>query len=280
MLRTVIILALSGLPFLANADDCAFRADRSVDIDAGGLTGLKLDTGAGDLTVEGMPNLNRIEVRGKACASEQAALAGLQIEQRRDGASAIVATRIPDQGSSWSLFGNHYAYIDVTVRMPAQLALTLRDSSGDLEIGGVSGTVHLTDSSGDIRLHDLGGAVEISDTSGDIRADGIGGTITILSDSSGDIDIANVKGDAMVHQDSSGDIDLAHVAGNARVDRDSSGDIGFRDIGKDASVGADGSGDIFADGVRGNFSVGAKSSHGGEIRQRNVSGKVSLPPEE
>ncbi|MGA8277746.1 MAG: hypothetical protein WB784_06090, partial [Rhodanobacteraceae bacterium] len=147
MLRTVIILALSGLPFLANADDCAFRADRSVDIDAGGLTGLKLDTGAGDLTVEGMPNLNRIEVRGKACASEQAALAGLQIEQRRDGASAIVATRIPDQGSSWSLFGNHYAYIDVTVRMPAQLALTLRDSSGDLEIGGVSGTVHLTDSS-------------------------------------------------------------------------------------------------------------------------------------
>lgn len=279
MLRTAIILALTGLPLCALADDCAFQAERTLDIDARGLTAMKLDTGAGDLAVEGVPGLDRIEVRGKACASEEAALSGLQLEQGREGAGARVATRIPDQDNNWSLFGNHYAYIDVHVRVPAQLKLDARDSSGDIDMSGIDGDVHLTDSSGDIELHRLGGAVELSDSSGDIRASDVAGSVTILSDSSGDIDIADVKGDALVRQDSSGDIDLANVAGNAAVDRDSSGDIDFREIGRDATVGVDGSGDIHASGIHGNFTVGSKSSGGGEIRHRDVAGKVSLPPE-
>jgi len=281
MLRSIVFLLLAGGSALAWADDdCAFRADRSLDIDPKGLSLFKLDTGAGDLVVEGVAGLATIEVRGKACASDKDALAGIQFAQQREGSTSTVGTVIPDEGNNnWSLFGNHYSYLDVHVRMPAGLKLDLRDSSGDLEVSGLTNGLDLKDSSGDIKLRDIAGAVNVTDTSGDIEVKGISGDFTVISDSSGDINIDDVKGSSVVQEDSSGDIVMRHIGGDARVDRDSSGDITFEDVGRDAVVGADGSGDITADGVKGNFTVGAKSGSSGEIHQRNVSGKVTLPPQ-
>lgn len=281
MRRVMVLLLLAAAPALAWADaDCAFRADRSLDVDPKGLNVLKLDTGAGDLVVEGVPGLAKVELRGKACASSKALLDQTDFTQQRDGATATAATKIPDVGENWSLFGaGTYAYIDVHVRMPAGLKLDLRDSSGDLEVSGLTNGLDLKDSSGDIKLRDIGGAVNVTDTSGDIEVKGIGGDFTVISDSSGDINVDDVKGSAVVQEDSSGDIVLRHVGGDARVDRDSSGDITFEDVGRDAVVGADGSGDITADGVKGNFTVGAKSGASGEIHHRNVGGKVTLPPQ-
>jgi hypothetical protein len=281
MRRVIVFLLLAAVPALAWADmDCAFRADRSLDIDPKGLSLLKLDTGAGDLVVEGVAGLSKIELRGKACASSQELLDNTQFTQQVEGATAMAATKIPDLGDNWSLFGaGTYAYIDVHVRMPSGVKLDLRDSSGDLEVSGLTNGLDLKDSSGDIKLRDIVGAVNVTDTSGDIEVKGIGGDFTVLSDSSGDINVDDVKGSAVVQEDSSGDITLRHVGGDARVDRDSSGDITFEDVGRDAVVGADGSGDITADGVKGNFSVGAKSGSSGEIHHRNVGGKVTLPPQ-
>lgn len=281
MLRVIVFVLLAGASVVAWADDdCAFRADRSLDIDPKGLSLLKLDTGAGDLIVEGVAGLAKIELRGKACASTQELLGNTQFTQERDGATAMAATKIPDTGENVSIFGRGtYAYIDVHVRMPSGLKLDLRDSSGDLEVSGLTSGLDLKDSSGDIKLHDIVGAVNVTDTSGDIDVKGIGGDFTVISDSSGDINVDDVKGSAVVQEDSSGDIVLRHVGADARVDRDSSGDITFEDVGRDAVVGTDGSGDITADGVKGNFTVGAKSPSSGEIHQRNVGGKVTLPPQ-
>jgi len=281
MLRVVVFLLLAAGPALAWADmDCAFRADRTLDIDAKGVSVLKLDTGAGDLIVEGVAGLQKIELRGKACASAQDLLDGIQFTQQQDGATLMAATKIPDVGDNWSIFGaGNYAYLDVHVRMPAGLKLDLRDSSGDLEVSGLTNGLDLKDSSGDIKLRDIAGAVNVTDTSGDIEVKGISGDFTVISDSSGDINIDDVKGSSVVQEDSSGDIVMRHIGGNARVDRDSSGDITFEDVGRDAVVGADGSGDITADGVKGNFTVGAKSGSSGEIHQRNISGEVTLPPQ-
>jgi DUF4097 and DUF4098 domain-containing protein YvlB len=279
MLRVATLIVLTALPLAALAeDDCEFRADRSMDIEAKGLSLFKLDTGAGDLIVEGVPGLAKIEVRGKVCASEEKIVGEIQLHQQREGSTVTVGTRIPDEGYTWSLFGSHYAYLDVHVRMPAGLKLDLRDSSGDLEVSGLTNGLDLKDSSGDIKLTDLVGNVTVTDTSGDINVHGISGDFTVISDSSGDINVDDVKGSAVVQEDSSGDVSLRHVDGDARVDRDSSGDIDFTDIGHDAVVGADGSGDITATRVKGNFTVGAKSSSGGEIRHHDVSGTVTLPP--
>jgi|KBSMisStandDraft_5_1062788.scaffolds.fasta_scaffold138255_2 DUF4097 and DUF4098 domain-containing protein YvlB len=280
MLRVATFLVLIALPLAGFAEDCEYRADRSLDIDAKGLTLLKLDTGAGDLIVEGVAGLATIEVRGKACSSDKDSLAGIQFAQQREGATSTVGTVIPDEANNnWSLFGDHYHYLDVHVRMPAGLKLNLRDSSGDLEVSGLTNGLDLQDSSGDILLHDLAGAVNVTDTSGDINVRHISGDFTVISDSSGDIEVDDVKGSAVVQEDSSGDISLRHVGGDARVDRDSSGDIDFADIGRDAVVGVDGSGDITADGVKGNFTVGAKSGSSGQIRHHGVGGTVTLPPQ-
>ncbi|MBO9663865.1 DUF4097 family beta strand repeat-containing protein [Dokdonella sp.] len=276
--RTAVFLLLALSPLAAFADnDCAFRAERTLDIDVKGVDTFKLDTGAGDLDVKGVPGLARIEIRGKACASDQDRLAALQLTQRRDGNTAFAATQIPDSDGGVNPFGSRYAYIDVEVRMPAELALQLRDSSGDIEIAGLRKGIDLTDSSGDIELRDVAGAVRISDTSGDIEVDGAEGDVTIDADSSGDIDLRNVRGDAYVRNDSSGDVKFRRVSGRARIDNDSSGDIVFDDIGGDASVGHDSSGDIRADHVRGGFTVESKANVD-DIHYANVGGKVSLPP--
>jgi hypothetical protein len=278
MLRPILIVSLAALPLAAHADDCRFGAERSLDVDAGGVRTFKLDTGAGDLDVVGVPGLARIEIRGKACASEEAALAGIQFVEQHEGAVASVATKIPNEGFQWALFGGQYAYLDVHVRMPAGMKLDLRDSSGDLEVSGLTGGVDVVDSSGDITLRDLGGPVNVTDTSGDIDVRGIAGDFTVISDTSGDIQIADVRGDALVREDSSGDVEFHRVAGNARVDRDSSGDIEFDDIGRDAGVGSDSSGEIRARHVRGNFNVQSKSGGSKNIAYSDIGGKVSIPP--
>ncbi|HEY6892596.1 MAG TPA: hypothetical protein VI258_00395, partial [Rhodanobacteraceae bacterium] len=99
MLRVVVFAVLAGGSAFASADDdCAFRAERALDIDPKGVSVLKLDTGAGDLIVEGVAGLSKIELRGKACASAQEALDGIQFTEAREGAAATAATKIPDMG--------------------------------------------------------------------------------------------------------------------------------------------------------------------------------------
>ena len=277
MLRTTLLLPLALLPFAAQADDCRFSAERALDIDAAGLSTLHLDTSAGDLDVRAEAGLARIEVRGRACHSDEAGLAGIQLQQQRSGQQATVSVVIPDAGSNSGLFGNHHAYMDVRVRMPAGVRLDLRDSSGDLSVEGLRAGLELTDSSGDIELEDIGGGIEIADSSGDIEARRITSDLTVRSDSSGDIDIAGVEGNVLVREDSSGEIDLRDVTGDAEVNRDSSGDVSFDTIGGSARVGADGSGGIRADQVRGDFTVERKSNADG-IRHSGVGGRVNVPP--
>ena len=277
MLRTTLLLPLALLPFAAQADDCRFSAERALDIDAAGLSTLHLDTSAGDLDVRAEAGLARIEVRGRACHSDEAGLAGIQLQQQRSGQQATVSVVIPDAGSNSGLFGNHHAYMDVRVRMPAGVRLDLRDSSGDLSVEGLRAGLELTDSSGDIELEDIGGGIEIADSSGDIEARRITSDLTVRSDSSGDIDIAGVEGNVLVREDSSGEIDVRDVTGDAEVGRDSSGDITFDTIGGSARVGADGSGGIRANQVRGDFTVERKSNADG-IRHSGVGGRVNVPP--
>ena len=183
MLRAATFILLTALPLAAFAEDCEYRADRSLDIDAKGVSLFKLDTGAGDLVVEGVAGLATIEVRGKACASDKDAVAGIQFAQQREGSTVSVGTVIPDESNnSWSLFGNHYRYLDVRVRMPAGIKLDLRDSSGDLEVSGLTNGLDLKDSSGDITADGVKGNFTVgakSGTSGAIRHHGVGGTVTL-----------------------------------------------------------------------------------------------------
>jgi hypothetical protein len=276
MLSSLIVLALSTTAG-ASWNDCTFHADRRLEVKAADVRRLLLETGAGDLRIVGSSSTQNIEFVGKACASTQACLDKIQLDSSREGNDQHVGTVLPDSENSWHLFGeSDYAYLDLEVRVPAQLALVLKDSSGDIDIED-AGPLELTDSSGDIHIRNAGGGLRITDTSGDIIVDEVKGKVTVVSDSSGDIDLRRVHGDAKVLEDSSGDIEIADIGGNAEVGKDSSGDIRFSHITGSADVGRDSSGSIVADNVRGGFTVGAKSGGSRNISYRDVAGPVSLP---
>lgn len=271
--RYLTLLVGLGLASTATADDCAHRAERNLDVAAGALATLDLRTGAGDLDVRGSAGLDRIEVRGIACASDADLLSSIQLSHRTEGDRALVATEIPQiEDTSW--FGSTYARLDLEIRVPARMLLEARDSSGDFDLRGIAGA-SITDSSGDLEIEEIAGDLRLTDTSGDIEVRALGGSLHIASDSSGDLEADGVGGNVAIDSDSSGDIVLQQVRGDAHVRQDSSGEIRFADVDGSAMVGKDSSGSIEASRIGRDFTVQSDSSGG--IEHRDVTGEVRLP---
>lgn len=266
----MVLLGVSGVA-TAWGGDCEFSAERRLTVDAAALAELALDARAGDLEVRGEAGAVLVELRGKACASSQALLDQIQLADIRDGERLAVEVQMPELEGGW---GSNQASLDLVVTLPSRLRLTLQDSSGDIEIETLA-TVSVRDSSGDMDIRGISGDVEVRDSSGDIELRDIRGNAVVVQDSSGDIRIEGVQGQARVEVDSSGSIDLDDIRGDASVGSDSSGDIAFERIGGNASVGRDGSGSIRASDISGDFQVDADGS--GSIVHRDVGGRVSLP---
>jgi hypothetical protein len=215
---------------------------------------LAIDARAGDLEIVGDTGSDTVTVRARVCASkaEWAEKAGVAMSSEGDARVEVIVPETSGMGG----WGNHYLTVDLVVRVPADLALDVRDSSGDVDMNGV-GAVSIKDSSGDIEI---------------FRAASV-----VVEDSSGDIELEQITGDVTVAQDSSGDIRGRDVGGSVVVVRDSSGDIRFRDVGKDFLVERDSSGDVVAQGIGGDFAVLRDGS--GEIRHSDVTGSVDIPEE-
>ncbi len=232
---------------------CEHRKQVDETLDLADSRTLEIIAAAGDLEVTGVEGRSA-RVRATVCVSEEEWLeeAGVDLE---GGDAARIAVRMPDT-SSFGSWGNKYAYIDLAIEVPRDVELSVRDSSGDMELKDV-GVVAVKDSSGDI---DIDGAlsVEVEDSSGDIEIMDVVRDVTIVSDSSGDIRGGDIDGNVVVLRDSSGDIRFREVGGDVLVERDSSGDIEARDVGGDFAVLRDGS---------------------GEVRHSGVAGKVDIPDE-
>lgn len=277
MLRTCVPIALllAAAPALAWGERCEFSAKREITLDAKGLTTLGVIAAAGDLDIRGESGRTSVTATGTACASSQELLDQTLLTRasagdgpEADGSSIRVS--MPDTGWSW---GDTYAYLDLEVRMPESLALTLRDSSGDVAIESVA-ALDATDSSGDLEIRKVRGLVRVADTSGDVDVRS-SGSVVVDSDSSGDLGFTDIGGDARVERDSSGDIDFRDIRGNAVVGVDSSGDIVFERVEGNATVDRDSSGGIRADAIGGDFIVRVDGSGG--ISQSDVAGRVEVP---
>ncbi|HEU4778590.1 MAG TPA: DUF4097 family beta strand repeat-containing protein [Steroidobacteraceae bacterium] len=269
-----LLLLLALMPVAASAwgDGCKFRADRAAGVDAKGVEKVVIRSGAGDMKVVGIGNAVRIEARGPACAAKQELLDATQIHVRREGNVVYVETALPQNEGGWSWGNNEYAYIDIGIALPSTIPVEALDSSGDAAFEGLH-ALTLQDSSGDLNLERIAGLVDVSDSSGDIDIEQVGSVR--LRDSSGDIDVDDVKGDVDIVLDSSGDIEVANVDGSVKVQQDSSGSIRIEDVKGSVSVDSDSSGDIYAGRVDGNFTVSEDSS--GTIEHGSIGGKVSVP---
>jgi DUF4097 and DUF4098 domain-containing protein YvlB len=268
----LLLLALVPVSASAWGDGCKFTADRAAGIEATGVEKVVIRAGAGDMKVVGRGNAVRIEARGVACAAKQALLDATQISVRREGNVVYVETALPQNDDSWKFGNNEYAYIDIGIALPSSIPVEATDSSGDANFEDLK-ALTLQDSSGDLELHRIDGLADVFDSSGDIEIERAGSVR--LRDSSGDIDVDDVRGDVNVVLDSSGDIEIARVDGSVRVEQDSSGTIRVENVKGNVTVDSDSSGDIYAGTVGGDFTVSEDSS--GTIEHESIGGKITVP---
>ena len=234
--------------------DCKYEKAIDLTLDLSSAQTLSIAAGAGDLEILGQSGSDQAKIVGKVCASESewADEADIVIE---GGRSASIGVILPDTDNGWNVMGNKYVYMDLRIEVPDNIALDIRDSSGDMLVESTAGLT-VRDSSGDIEIEDINGDV-------------------VLNDSSGDIDLVNIEGNVNVRQDSSGDIYGRDIQGMVLVERDSSGDIRFHDVRDDFVVERDSSGDIVGRTIGGDFRVINDSS--GSIEHRAVKGIVDIP---
>jgi hypothetical protein len=269
----LVLLALGPATALAWGDDCNFRADRAGGVDAKGIEKVVIRAGAGDMKIVGRSNAVRVEARGPACAGTQELLDGSQIAVRREGNVVYVETTLPQSADGgWNWGKNQYAYIDIGIALPSTVPVEAIDSSGDTNVEDLA-ALTIQDSSGDLEIHRVAGLVDVNDSSGDLDIDDAGSVR--VRDSSGDIEVGQVRGDVDITSDSSGDIHVARVDANVHVGQDSSGGIRIEDVKGSVTIDSDSSGDIYAGHVGGDFTVREDSSGG--IDHDSVSGKVTIP---
>jgi DUF4097 and DUF4098 domain-containing protein YvlB len=271
-MRIVLCSILSLFSGSALANECRFHAERNLDVDPAGLHALVLKLGSSDLQVRGVAGLAKIEVRGKACASEEGRLAGLTVAQSRDGDRVTVT---PNQSGeqSFSLFGSNYAYIDLEVRVPATLPIEVQSNSGDANIADVA-ALDFNAHSGDLVLHHVSGAVAVEVHSGDVTADDIG-SLEVRRSGSGDVHANGVRGDIKVGHIGSGDLVFNDVSKSVHVESIGSGDVTVSRAGGNVVVDSIGSGDVNVENVGGDFVVKAAGS--GDIHRHGVKGKIDVP---
>jgi Toastrack DUF4097 len=249
------------------ADWCKYEKEIDLTLDLSDSDVLAITAAAGDLEVRGVSGSDNAVIKGKVCVSKQAWLDKAEIETT-PGKRAQINVNLPESNGGWSLFGSNYATLDLEIELPQDIALDVRDSSGDatfrniaamelqdssgnIEIEGTTGPVSIKDSSGDIEIENVGGALSIRDSSGDIDIDQVAGDFTIEADSSGDIRARDIDGTVLVKKDSSGDIRVTQVTHDVIVEIDSSGDISVKEVGGDFRVLTDGSGAIRSQDVQG-----------------------------
>jgi hypothetical protein len=252
-----------------HASECKVSKTIEESLDASGATELEVEARAGFLRIEGSDSLSEVRIDGRACASKDSLLDDIELVTRRQGDRLIVRVEIDN---SWG-WGNNYARLDLTLEVPASLALSVDDSSGEAEIIGVA-SIDMRDSSGSIDISEVAGDVRIRDSSGEIEVSGVGGSVR-LRDSSGGIDIRDISRNVEIEEDGSGEIYIAGVEGDVEVGSDGSGGISIREVTGHVTIGSDGSGSIRVTSVGGDFTV--RDDGSGSISIDGVKGRVRTP---
>ena len=251
MKKILLVTLISFIsPTLVNADSCNYEKDIEFTIDATSAQNLRVDVGAGELSIRGRANSDEILVTAVACASSRSQLDDMDIGQRSRGSDIEIFTEFERRRHFLSWFGSREARIDIEMLIPEKLALQVDDGSGFVTISGVS-ALHLEDGSGSIEVSKISGDVYIDDGSGSIEIDNVGGLVSI-EDGSGDLKIIE-SNEVHIIDDGSGGIRIANITRNVHIEDDGSGGIDIQDVGGDVEIEEAGSGRLNVQGVAGNY---------------------------
>lgn len=237
MRSSFLVLLLSlALPAYADWGDYDYKEERELALDAGGLKSLRIDAGAGSLSVHGVGGSDRIEVMATVLVS------GAEGDKARDFIEKRMVLSLDRSGNKAELvadfkdgmgFGNDRGAIALDVRIPKGIDVDIDDGSGSIEVRGTEGALQINDGSGsitasnvtDVRIDDGSGSIDLKDVGGDVHID----------DGSGSIKVSRVTGSIVV-DDGSGSINVADVQGSFKVVDAGSGSVNYRDVAGDVSI--------------------------------------------
>jgi hypothetical protein len=117
--------------------------------------------------------------------------------------------------SDSSVFNN--VSIDYEITAPSGTTLKAESGSGDLEIGGIEGTVTAETGSGEMHIDNIGANAKLEAGSGSIHAVNVHGAAT-LQTGSGDLDLDLSGAGDVKAQTGSGSIHIRGVSGGLRAD--------------------------------------------------------------
>lgn len=249
LLTAALLLGAAQSALAQSSDQCRHEAQRTANVDAGGARLLTVKAGAGSLRIEGKAGLDRVVIRGRACASDARLLEEIELRADRRGSDIVVEAMPRVEG--WSLTGVRYASLDLVIEVPARMAADIADGSGSIDISNL-GAVSITDGSGEITGSDLHGDVRIQDGSGSIKLTSLAGAVNI-HDGSGSIELRNIGGLIDI-RDGSGEIDVRTARNSIRIN-DGSGGIEVADVDGDFTVTRGGSGGIGYSNVKGRIDI-------------------------
>ncbi|MBN2424020.1 MAG: hypothetical protein JXR46_10940 [Calditrichaceae bacterium] len=234
-----------------------FHKKRELTLNAEGIKELKIDCGAGFLKVEGVKDLEQIQVEAdiritldQADEIDEVLEKYVTLILENQGSRAELICKFENQNSFFRrLFDQGFnGAIDLTIKMPYHLELNIDDGSGLTEIQNTGGSLKIDDGSGDMTITDVAGKVYIDDGSGRLSIEKVGDDVDI-DDGSGETQITDVKGSVKI-DDGSGDIRIKNITGNVRID-DGSGTIDIDKVSGDVIIENAGSGGVYVENVEG-----------------------------
>ena len=237
LLTSFLILLL---PMVVVADVCSYEKSVSFTVPVDTIQRLSIRAETGALAVHALPaqegSPHEVRVEGRVCSARKATLEYMDVVHALTGDVLLVQAVIPEIDTAFWI--NHYPYIDLNIGVPAGLAVTIKDGSGDMQVSG-TGTLQIDDGSGRITVSSIAGDVRIEDGSGEISVEQVDGAVDI-EDGSGAIDVSHVTSGVVV-DDGSGELRIAQIGGTVSIS-DGSGSIDVMDVEQAVTILEDGSG--------------------------------------
>ena len=217
-LPAALLVALVGLSGCTPQKQSNARADYQTNLDrtieGSRLRTLSLRTGAGSIEIVGEESRRTIEIVGIVSThaetfGEAKRIAGeVRLNVQAEGTeNPIVRVTEPRLSST----DQYYSY-DLTVKVPHNCQISLEDSSGPIEVGGLVSGLRIENESGPVSVETVTGGIVIQTAGNRTTVKDASGHLQI-KDGAGDIDVAGVTGDVEI-QDGGGKLVVQNVSGD------------------------------------------------------------------
>jgi hypothetical protein len=227
----------------ASAQSDRYSVKRTAQAATSGVRSIRVENGSGKLVISGKAGATAVNASAVVRGTSQSEVNSVKLLTEREGDVLVVRVDEPEHGwrngDGWSA--------DLTVEVPNNVQLDVRDGSGGarienvgplsvvsgsggVQIAGANGSVSLSSGSGGAQVHDVHGDVVMSTGSGGIILTGVTGAVDVRSAGSGGVTIRQVSGALHLGSIGSGSLTVDHIGGDLTVDRKGSGSVHYSDV--------------------------------------------------